>query len=896
MSIQTDRIAIDRRSRSALHSTSAGTRAALVSCFCAVFASTLAACERVETDTDAGVDAGAVEVIPDAGPNVAPPPEVTPPAIPWLEDGAPPIAPPEIPWLEDGAPPLAAPQLTPCPSGWREVPPASAAEVATCEPYPTGGPAACPAGSAHFPGDAACVVVGSPCPAGEWPSGLPATGVVYVRAAEPAGGDGSAASPFGRVSDALAVVPTGGTVVLARGTYDEALRILQPVTLRGACAAETSLRTSATDAGAAIVAEASDVFLRDLRVGDSPVPGLLVTGSASSMHADGVVVERATRLGVSVIAGTFVGDSLVVRETASDLDGTFGRGVTVEAAGEARLSRALIERNREVGVLAEGTGTVLHLEDTVVQDTQSMPMGSRRGLGLRAHEGATVTVQRALFLRNRTIGVFARGAGTTVRLEDTIIRDTLELESDRSFGRGMTVQRGASLEVVRGLLERNRGAGVVAIHADTTLRLEDTIVRGTVPQLSDRQGGFAVSVEEEASGEVVRAHLIENTAGVFAWMDATVRLTDTVVRDSRTRPDGTGGRGLEIATGASASVLRGVFVRNRREGITADAATLRLEDVIVADTRSRDGGGFGRGINLQREGSAEAVRVLVEGNNEVGVYVHSSTARLQDVIVRDTVGRGIEVNNGSTVDAVRAVFARNQQLGIAVFNERTAVRLEDVVVRETQSYALRLGRGINLHSGSSVELVRGLIEGNTDVGIYAADVRTAVRLEDVVVRDTQARDDDGTAGRALEVQLGASADGTRVLFERNREVAVYVFAPGSEVQLRDAVVRDTLSAACGADCPFGAGGMAAGAYQQATLGLERFILTRAEVCGVQIAARGFAELRDGEVSECEIGACVQVENFPLRVLSEGVLYRDNAANIESTTFPAPIPGEAAVGG
>src|SRR5689334_2004982 len=45
------------------------------------------------------------------------------------------------------------PTLTPCQPGWRVV---MVAGVATCDPYPATGRLACPAGQAHFPGQAAC--------------------------------------------------------------------------------------------------------------------------------------------------------------------------------------------------------------------------------------------------------------------------------------------------------------------------------------------------------------------------------------------------------------------------------------------------------------------------------------------------------------------------------------------------------------------------------------------------------------------------------------------------------------------------------------------------------------------------------------------------------------------
>ena len=66
---------------------------------------------------------------------------------------------------------------------------------AWCEPWPGGAPEDCGADEAHFPGEPGCVRVGSACPAGGLPEGLPSDRpVVYVRAAA-TGGDGTVASP-----------------------------------------------------------------------------------------------------------------------------------------------------------------------------------------------------------------------------------------------------------------------------------------------------------------------------------------------------------------------------------------------------------------------------------------------------------------------------------------------------------------------------------------------------------------------------------------------------------------------------------------------------------------------------------------------------------------------------
>ncbi len=49
------------------------------------------------------------------------------------------------------------------------------------------------------------------------------------------------------------------------------------------------------------------------------------------------------------------------------------------------------------------------------------------------------------------------------------------------------------------------------------------------------------------------------------------------------------------------------------------------------------------------------------------------------------------------------------------------------------------------------------------------------------------------------------------------------------------------------------------------------------------------DLRAGLVSECAIGACVQVDDYDLGRLTEDVEYRDNETNLDVTRLPIPSP-------
>ena len=55
------------------------------------------------------------------------------------------------------------------------------------------------------------------------------------------GGSGTRADPLKTIASALAKAPTGGSVAVAAGVYNESLVLTRPVTLRGRCAAKVTL-------------------------------------------------------------------------------------------------------------------------------------------------------------------------------------------------------------------------------------------------------------------------------------------------------------------------------------------------------------------------------------------------------------------------------------------------------------------------------------------------------------------------------------------------------------------------------------------------------------------------------------------------------------------------------
>ena len=94
----------------------------------------------------------------------------------------------------------------------------------------------------------------------------------------------------------------------------------------------------------------------------------------------------------------------------------------------------------------------------------------------------------------------------------------------------------------------------------------------------------------------------------------------------------------------------------------------------------------------------------------------------------------------------------------------------DVVIKNTQEQASdgSSGRGINIQEGAALTFTRGLVSSNRDVGVALFDEETSGTFEDVAIVDTQGQASDGSDGRGLSIQAGATMSFNRGLVSRNR--------------------------------------------------------------------------------------------------------------------------------
>jgi hypothetical protein len=467
-------------------------------------------------------------------------------------------------------------------------------------------------------------------------------------------------------------------------------------------------------------------------------------------------------------------------------------------------------------------------------------------------------------------------------------------------GHALYAEDGGHIELSRVALLTSSDAAVFATGAGSAVRLADATITGTRPAPAS-QGGHGVQAQLGASVELERTAVTENEdAGVFAIAGGTVRLTDVVVSHTRTREaDGKGGQGLYVQDDASATAMRVLLSDNHEVAVVARAATLALEDVVVRDTRAGadiTSSGFG----LFAEDGADVVwtRGRIERATSVGAAIVGSRAMLADVVIADpqpdhfdaALGHGLEVGRGADVTCTRCAIERAHGGAAIATGIGAALTLEDTRVTGTAPRASdgRFGRAIVAQEGASVTARRVLAEGNRDVALFADGPGTTLTVEDAAVVRTRSEEATGIGGRGISVQREAALTVRGLHVEQSQGFGVLIY--GASADMRDLVLTGVRPPDCVATtCADAAVAVGLGVHGGATASLRRFSIEDPGVCGVHVVEGGSLDLADGTVRGADVGACVQVEGYDLARLTGTVRYEDNGINVETTAHAAAEP-------
>jgi hypothetical protein len=310
-----------------------------------------------------------------------------------------------------------------------------------------------------------------------------------------------------------------------------------------------------------------------------------------------------------------------------------------------------------------------------------------------------------------------------------------------------------------------------------------------------------------------------------------------------------------------------------------------IEDLTVVGTTSACELGYchlGTGAWAEDGATLELTRARLEDNTVYGLLAEGEGTRVTaaDLAVAGTRGSGsaelppagVDARDGAAIELNRASVDGNAGAGVRVAGVGTTAELADVVIAGTTPFELAMGlaAGLAVSDEAAVALTRALVSENAELGVFV-DGASRLDLDGVLIEATLERDD-GRFGRGLEIEGGAAVTMRSGQLVGNRDVALAVFGPDSELALEHVLVADTAARGCvelpDPDTCEAGRGYGLGVYERARVEVDDVEVRASEGVGVQLAGGGALAGAGLVVHGCAVG--LDLEGMPRSQLEAGL--------------------------
>ncbi len=378
--------------------------------------------------------------------------------------------------------------------------------------------------------------------------------------------------------------------------------------------------------GVHLAGRCRELVTLDASGGDENTPGIRTLAAYGYVKVSGLTISNSISYGIRALSGTA---ALVDLRVVGSAHGGIGASKLLETPTVLSVSGCELTDNAGSGIEVWQPGTTVMLEDTIVRGT--LPHGTGGyGDGIHVSDGAALTALRCDIAANTRAGIACLEMGTEVLLVDTSVRDTVQPGSGY-YGDGVWVQSGAALSAVGCNISGNSEAAFWIEDRATEVSLVDTRIRDTLSSEADGWGN-GIFIREGSKLSVEGCELAGNRVeGIFATGSGTeVALTDTTIRG--TLPDSSGcfGQGIVLSGGASLSAVCCELVGNSMAGIEAwDAGTeATLVNVIIRDTQPDAYGRYGFGAGVMEGAKLSATGCELTDNTMIGTLATGTSAEL----------------------------------------------------------------------------------------------------------------------------------------------------------------------------------------------------------------------------------------------------------------------------
>lgn len=650
----------------------------------------------------------------------------------------------------------AAPRMQ-CPSGW-------VARDGLCDPSLS---SMCAATSGALPGGRCTATAMDQCPAGPFASAPAGATVRYVQAGAAAGGDGSEASPFATIAEAVAAGPDNAVVLVGAGTFGP-VTASRPIVIRGRCAASTRIE-------AHMAPNALDVRATGVRVEGVTLAGGSATvnvAAMASLSLNNAVVREATGNGVHS-NGALVLDDVWITAINDRAETSFG--VLVEA-GEATITDTSVTAVARIGVSVRSRATVRDV--AVIDAGVSASSGVTAGIELRDGAGQ---LERVAVIGSKQYGVLA-ASSSSLTADDLFVARTIS-NGTAGTGRGVDTEGTSEATVHRLSCERN--ANGCFLHFSRSLAtVEDVVVRGgqRSPYGLYFSAGTAMFTRIDVGGVTGSSVLV--TRGAQATMN------DLLVRDGGTvanAPSYVVAQNAGVLTidrarlGSGAALPAALGAEGARSRVTA-RNVLSFGGVVVDTGAAIDASRFrlrgGARALFAEKGTSSSLTVT-------DAFIEPDADTTEDPRVSCIGGGQLRLErvsvNARAAAAISAINCRAQLANVAargvlppdVAAERgsVAIAATDMATIEAQSVRteVTLGAHVYADTGGTVRLSRSVAIGASSTAVCDACVGiAAVNRGTIELRDVRV---DGVTGTAVGAEQSSTLTAERVLIRAPREPA-----------------------------------------------------------------------------------------------------------------------------
>jgi len=458
-------------------------------------------------------------------------------------------------------------------------------------------------------------------------------------------------------------------------------------------------------------------------------------GKGAQLTLQQCLVEDSASYGLAVFdSGTQATvTNCLVRDTKPDGQGNYGFGMYVRQGAGVDLSRVVFDANTSAGVAAADPGTKVEMNGTVIRGTK-VPWSGLASRAVQAGEGSELIMVGCLAKDNAGYGVAAFDAGTTVSLNDTVIRNISSL-GEGELGFGVKAYGGPDVHVSSSLIAANAAVGILLRGDDTQVEVKDSAVVETGADANGEAYAGVLAAEGALltlEGSLVRANYRQ---GVAFTTGAHGTLTSCKVHD--TRADETGSAtGIAAFPGSQVTVSQCLLGAGQSGtgAVLAGADGVLSGSVVLVEQHAA--GGMGAGVQVTDEGQLAVLGCLVEGpwESALGVFGVGSGLAVEGTIVRDTAtalgeGYGMAADGGAQGAAQWCLVQHAGTAGVGVFGQGTVLSVSDSSIVQTGSGGpggdgtreeapAQFGDGLFVGFGGCVEVQSCVVTENARCGLY----------------------------------------------------------------------------------------------------------------------------------------------------------------------------------